>query len=213
MPRKKNARTFKWNLAFDRLLAEIIDTRSSQTWTNIAKQLETNILAEKNYAHLTKFPNGKQCRERWVDHLDPNVSHDSFTHEELDYIFKRKMEGAGFAEIGRELGHSARQVKNSYHNNKHKRVGTPTEPRAFEVELPNPESDMGTSSTSVSDDPVTPRLFSDPFINRNLSFFSVLSEPSCDLLNELHDLRGLGEVVDDMLREPCSGYGAIDKGF
>ncbi len=213
MPKKKNTGHFKWNSTFDRLLTELIKGRSSQPWTEIARLLKNNILRECPNVRLKTFPNGKQCRDRWVEYLDPCVSRKPFTQEQIDFIFKRRRDGAGYAQIGRELGHSANQVKNAYYCKKQKRVETPVIPLVFDVKLPSMSIEMNTSSTSVSDAPDSPKFFSNSFVTQNLSFFSEVSEPSCDPLNELYDLRSLSELADDMLSDPYCGHGTMDKNF
>ncbi|KTD31047.1 hypothetical protein Lmor_3154 [Legionella moravica] len=236
MPSKKQIRHFKWNSIADRLLVELVEQPTRSTWPVIAKHLEFELLIKLPPGSCSVFPNGKQCRERWYDHLNPSLSRDPFTLEQLNYIFKRKEEGAGFALIGRELNHSANQVKNSYYCIKRHKKGTiHTVSSDFDVQPAEPNiqmsssvisvsddcdplnlssipcgsqqlrffSDVSSAASSVSDDYAPPLMISSPCVSRSMSFFSKLSESSCDLLlNELYDLRDLGEQAEDMLSEP-----------
>lgn len=47
---------------------------------------------------------GKQCRERWHNHLDPNVRKDSVTPDEERIIFENHVKhGKKWAEIAKDL--------------------------------------------------------------------------------------------------------------
>lgn len=39
-----------------------------------------------------KNRSGKQCRERWHNHLDPHISKDYWTEEEESILFKKHLE-------------------------------------------------------------------------------------------------------------------------
>lgn len=113
MPQKKYVRRFKWESNYDDLLIELVKEKQGKTWTKVAEQLKIQIL-NMPFSHQDSFPTGKQCRERWVDHLDPSVSHDAFMMDQIDYIIKRKEQGVSYSLIGKELNHPANQVKNAY---------------------------------------------------------------------------------------------------
>ena len=56
---------------------------------------------------------GKQCREHWVEHLDPSVNKSSLTEEERATVLRLDGEGLGPANIARQLGNgrTANRVK------------------------------------------------------------------------------------------------------
>ena len=49
-----------WTYEEDELVTRLVTQNGAQNWTEIATHLDGRV--------------GKQCRERWQNHLDPNVS-------------------------------------------------------------------------------------------------------------------------------------------
>jgi Myb-like DNA-binding domain len=52
----------------DEILGQIINERGSKKWKEIATELNERANNQKH------FRQGKQCRERWINHLDPNIN-------------------------------------------------------------------------------------------------------------------------------------------
>ncbi|KAJ8907605.1 hypothetical protein NDN08_007715 [Rhodosorus marinus] len=57
-----------WTAEQDQQLTMLVSTSGLRSWTKIARCLERRT--------------GKQCRERWLNYLDPRIKHDAWTHEE-----------------------------------------------------------------------------------------------------------------------------------
>ena len=57
-----------WTKEEDILLGKLVEESGAKGWTKIAQQLPGRI--------------GKQCRERWHNHLDPSIKKCNFTEEE-----------------------------------------------------------------------------------------------------------------------------------
>jgi hypothetical protein len=82
---------------------ELVNADGTNCWSQIATHLEGRV--------------GKQCRERWRNHLDPNILRDSFSPEEDDKILELVQElGTRWSKIAQRLpGRTENSVKNRYH--------------------------------------------------------------------------------------------------
>jgi hypothetical protein len=57
-----------WTLEEDRAILDYVRNYDTKSWTKLARTLPGRT--------------GKQCRERWVNHLDPDLNHEAFSPEE-----------------------------------------------------------------------------------------------------------------------------------
>ena len=82
---------------------ELVNQDGGNCWSQIATHLEGRV--------------GKQCRERWRNHLDPIIRRDSFSPEEDDRILELVQElGTRWSKIAQRLpGRTENAVKNRYH--------------------------------------------------------------------------------------------------
>lgn len=71
MPRQARC---PWTQQEDVIITELITLHKRQ-WSKIAQDLQLRI-------GRTNPRTGKQCRERWHNHLDPNVNKEAWTAEE-----------------------------------------------------------------------------------------------------------------------------------
>eukprot|EP01043_Picozoa_sp_COSAG02_P040120 COSAG02_NODE_3220_length_7154_cov_12.889157_5_plen_187_part_00 len=57
-----------WTKEQDQLLREAVAKHGARNWSNVSKMIPTK--------------NGKQCRERWINHIDPAINREPWTHED-----------------------------------------------------------------------------------------------------------------------------------
>uniref|UniRef100_A0A7S2Z9D6 Uncharacterized protein n=1 Tax=Rhodosorus marinus TaxID=101924 RepID=A0A7S2Z9D6_9RHOD len=91
-----------WTKDEDEALLSLMEETKSKSWTLLAKKLHNRT--------------GKQCRERWVNHLDPNINKNPWTaDEDLKLIKLQAQLGNRWVEFTKELPQrSENSVKNRW---------------------------------------------------------------------------------------------------
>lgn len=102
-----------WTRQEDQILTEIVNSKGARNWTEVAKSLPGRI--------------GKQCRERWHNHLDPNIVKRKWTPEEDLMIVKLHLVyGNRWCDIAKQVkGRTDNAIKNRYNSNLSKRLSEP----------------------------------------------------------------------------------------
>jgi hypothetical protein len=92
----------KWTPDEDNLLSASIQEHGISNWSRIAQNLPGR--------------NGKQCRERWMNQLCPNLNRDNWTHQEdLILLQQQQVYGNLWSHVAQFLpGRSANAVKNRW---------------------------------------------------------------------------------------------------
>ncbi|KAG8653611.1 transcription factor MYB3R-1 isoform X2 [Manihot esculenta] len=99
-----------WKREEDDLIRDLVGKQGIKKWSEIAKHLPGRI--------------GKQCRERWHNHLNPEIKRTAWTkEEELTLIDAHKIYGNKWAEIAKFLnGRTENAIKNHWNCSVKKKI-------------------------------------------------------------------------------------------
>ena len=105
-----------WSNEEDLLLSKIVSERGARNWSSVSKEINS-------LWHNSKPVRiGKQCRERWFNHLNPELLKGQWSEEEDKYIIRKQLDiGNKWSEIAKYLqGRTENQVKNRWKSLKKK---------------------------------------------------------------------------------------------
>ncbi|CEM35018.1 unnamed protein product [Vitrella brassicaformis CCMP3155] len=104
--KKAVAQNRAWTPEEDNVLYQLV-SKFGPRWTEISRTLKERLGVDRL---------GKQCRERWYNHVDPNIKRGEWTAEEDAYILEKQAEvGNRWAEIAKKLnGRTENAVKNRF---------------------------------------------------------------------------------------------------
>ncbi|KAL6541970.1 hypothetical protein OROGR_011456 [Orobanche gracilis] len=114
----------QWTIDEDRLLTHLVEKYGERKWSNIAQMLKGRI--------------GKQCRERWHNHLRPDIKKDLWTEEEDRILIEiHARVGNKWAEIAKSLpGRTENSIKNHWNATKRRQLSR----RNCRTKWPKPSS-------------------------------------------------------------------------
>ena len=94
-----------WSEDEDKIMKQLVNKYGTSNWTLIASK-------------MGKSRNGKQCRERWYNHLNPTLKKNNWTLDEENILFSKHMQlGNKWADIASFLpGRTLNDIKNHFYS-------------------------------------------------------------------------------------------------
>jgi myb proto-oncogene protein len=97
-----------WTFEEDTILKDLIQKRGEKNWHQIADEINRKLDKKKR--------SGKQCRERWINFVNPAIKKDAWSiPEDILLLETHQIEGNQWATIAKQIqGRTENQVKNRF---------------------------------------------------------------------------------------------------
>lgn len=116
-PTLKSVSKNTWDVEEDKLLLNLVLHHGISSWTKIANEINRELHAE------VAVRLGKHCRERWINHLNPELNSNFHSEEEWSRqedlkLIKLQLDmGNSWSKIAKEMtGRTENNVKNRWHS-------------------------------------------------------------------------------------------------
>lgn len=99
-----------WSQSEDEILLKIVVSRGAKAWSSIAKEINAMV----HNGHSVRI--GRHCRERWYNHVDPELKKGEWTETEDQILINLQRDlGNKWSEISRKMpGRTENSVKNRF---------------------------------------------------------------------------------------------------
>jgi hypothetical protein len=108
MPKQKLRR--QWTYEEDQYLQKLVQKFGTKKWTTVAEVLKNK--------YTVKGRTSKQCRERWHNHLDPNITKQAWSLDEKLILFEFHRDcGNKWSVVANKLpGRTDNSIKNHFYS-------------------------------------------------------------------------------------------------